>query len=524
MASPVEPRTNRSEASCNAMCRVSRHSGQSFKNGAFWAATLLFLAFWAVGTSAQGLILVPPVVTRELGSYYLSKLGLGENGLDHYAILSQRNIRGNNIYTWVNDIGNTESPVDAAAKISGVRGVYSQNTIGGKVTVEIFYKLLRCEDDSCFGISRVIASELADPSGPLELLTYVKSTIGVTRWLVNGPQWHVNPILARSTERSYQDEVYRTRLFYKVATQQPPCSSAEPQTLVGSLSEFERLPDFGCVNYNGLVLMVGTTSPVMLARMQEDALPWEQCDGSLSLLYLRDTGPRIMRVIRDPGQVPFTILLDLPALNIDCFNLYDTPDLTVEAAQIIQGHTFDKTVKAIGELPEIQALGFNGSCAPTFFFGSYGYSGIGQSEAITDGVQDKTYAEKLIPYNSTGACISMLGVNQPKSGTRVSLEDSCAQLFFGNAAQQNEGIITENGMDPDAGVLAELNRGDLEDACTDYRFGISTILPQIAVDFEADKNFLLSSTEVSAQSLVLACFLRARRFLFLLVGLPCRDP
>jgi hypothetical protein len=497
MASPVE---HRPEASCNARRRVSSLSRQSFKYGAFWAVTLLVLAFWAVGTSAQGLILVPPVVTRELGSYYLSKLGLGENGLDHYAILSQRNIRGNNIYAWVNDIGNTESPVDAAARISGVRAVYSQNTIGGKVTVENFYKLLRCEDADCFGLSRVVATELAGPTGPLELLTYVKTTMGATRWLVNAPQWNVNPILGKSAERPYQDEVYRTRLFYKVAAQQPPCSSAEPQTLVGSLSEFERLPDFGCVNYNGLVLMVGTTSSVMLKRMQADALPWEQCDGSLSLLYNVAGGPRITRVIRNPGEVPFTVRLALPATDTSCFQLYNNPDLAVKAAQVIAGHTFVKTVDAIDQLPEILALGFNNSCEPTYFFGSYGYTAIGQSEAISDSIDIDT--EKLIPYNATGACISMLGVNQPDPNTRVSSEDSCAQLFYGNAAQQNEGIITENELDPDV-LPAAADRAALENQCTDYQFGVSTILPQIAVDFEAEKNFLLSSTEVSARPFML---------------------
>jgi hypothetical protein len=93
----------------------------------------------------------------------------------------------------------------------------------------------------------------------------------------------------------------------------------------------------------------------------------------------------------------------------------------------------------------------------------------------------------------------MLGVDQPDPGARVFSEDSCAQLFLGDLAQQNEGIITDNGLNPDVGVPAEANRTILENYCMDnYRFGISTVLPQIAFDFEEEKKLLLSSTEVSA--------------------------
>jgi hypothetical protein len=496
MASRAKLRVSRSiKASCNIRSRLSC---TPLPFTVVLAVQISVLSFWAVSVSAQSLIRVPPVLTRELGSYYLSKLGLGVNSIDYFSILVQRNIRGSNVYSRLNYIAETESPFDAAAKMSSVRGFYQQNTLGGKVTVDIFYKLLRCEDDNCFSFSRVIATEAADPSGSLALLTYAKTTMGETRWLVNAPQGTVNRVLATSTERSYQDELYLSSLYYKVA-QPPPCSSAEPQTLVGSLSELQQLPGFGCLNYNGLVLMVGTTSSSMLKQMQAGALPWEQCDGSLSLLYTPAAGPRITRVIRNPGEVPFTVRLALPAsdLTTTCFMLYSNgPDLAVKAAQIISGHTFDETLGFIEQLPEIQALGFNGSCEPTYFFGSYGFTAIGQFEGITESINNQTFREKLIPYNDTGACISMLGVNQPDPNTRVSSEDSCAQLFLGNAAQQNEGIITENELNPDVLPTAAA-RLNLESQCTDYRFGISTVLPQIAFDFEEEKKLLLSSTEVS---------------------------
>jgi hypothetical protein len=502
MASPSKLQVSRSiKASCNTRSRPSR---TPLPFTAILAVQIFFLLFWAVGVSAQSLIRVPPVLTRELGSYYLSKLGLGVNSIDYYSVLVQRNIRGSNVYSRLNNIAESESPIDAAAKTSSVRGLYQQNTIGGKVTVEIFYKLLRCEDDSCRQFSRVIATEAADPSGPLALLTYVKTTMGATRWLVNAPQGTVNRVLATSTERLYQDELYRSLLYYKVA-QPSPCSSAEPQTLVGSLSELQQLPGFGCMNYNGLVLMVGTSSSSMLKQIQAHALPWEQCDGSLALQYVflnSLEGPRITRVIRNPGEVPFTVELELPAADAACSSLYSDPDLALNAAQVISGHTFDKTLGFIyiyEQLPQILALGFNGSCQPSYLSASYGDTATGQSEGITENINNQTFREKLIPYNETGACISMLGVNQPNPNTRVSFEDSCAQLFFGDLAQQTEGIITGIYLEPDAGALAEANRTDLENQCTNYRFGISTVLPQIAFDFEEEKKLLLSSTEVSAR-------------------------
>jgi hypothetical protein len=328
MASPSKLQISRSiKASCSTRSRLSWPSPPFT---ALLAVQIFFLSFWAGGVSAQSLIRVPPVLTRELGSYYLSKLGLGVNSIDYFSVLVQRNIRGSNVYSRLNDIAERESPIDAAAETSSVRGSYQQNTIGGKVTVDIFYKLLRCEDKSCFRINRVIATEAADPSGPLALLTYVKTTMGGTRWLVNAPQWTVNHVLATSTERFYQDELYRSSLFYKVA-QPPPCSSAEPQTLVGSMSELQGLPDFGCINHKGLVLIMGATSSFILKQMQADAIPWEQCNGSLSLLY--DTtydaaaGPLITRMIRNPGEVPFTVQLVLPAFNDACYSRYSNLDL-----------------------------------------------------------------------------------------------------------------------------------------------------------------------------------------------------
>lgn len=185
---------------------------------------LVVLAFWAGNAAAQGLIVVPKTVTRELGGYYISKLGLAENGLNYYAILSQRNVQ-TNVYNYVNDIADSDTPRTAAAKISNVRGLYETHTVGGKVKVESFYRLLRCGDDTCFAVNRLIASAITDANGTTHALSHVKTAMGATGWLVNAPQAVVNRFLVQPEEQQlpYVDGIFKTKLFYKVAMPPPPC-------------------------------------------------------------------------------------------------------------------------------------------------------------------------------------------------------------------------------------------------------------------------------------------------------------
>lgn len=200
-------------------------SRTAFSLAALWGLQLAVLLFCAGSVAGQGLIVVPNTVTRELGGYYISKLGLAELGLNHYAILSQRNVQ-RNVYNWVNDISDSDTPRAAASKLSNIRGLYESHTVGGKIKVESFYRLLRCEDgNTCFVINRLIASTVSSPNGTVNALSYVKTGMGNSGWLVNAPQSIVNPFLAQpeNQQTRYVDPVYGTQLFYKTATPPPPC-------------------------------------------------------------------------------------------------------------------------------------------------------------------------------------------------------------------------------------------------------------------------------------------------------------
>ncbi|GAQ87740.1 hypothetical protein KFL_003740010 [Klebsormidium nitens] len=466
---------------------------------------LVFLAFWVGNAAAQGLIVVPKTVTRELGGYYISKLGLAENGLNYYAILSQRNVQ-TNVYNYVNDIADSDTPRTAAAKISNVRGLYETRTVGGKVKVESFFRLLRCGDDGCFAVNRLIASAITDATGTTHVLSHVKTAMGASGWLVNAPQAVVNTFLTQPEEQQllYVDGIFKTKLFYKVATPPPPCRGSAPQTQTGSISEFQKLPGFACINVGGTPIFVGTSVPNMITVIKAAAVPFSQCDGSLGILYSlsAEGGPRILRWIQTPGEVPLNIVMDLPPSAGICSQLYDTPDLTIQAAQNILAYNgFIGTVNyTLAPLASVSELGFAGRCAPVFFASGYGVQLTGQNEAITDGSTNKTLVGAFAPYSATGACVSMMGVNQPSSGSINFNEDECAAIFLGNTAQQTDGVVTYLGLDPDDQPTAA-DRASLLQQCADptnirYKFDIQVVLPQMAADFETDKNFLVSSTEV----------------------------
>lgn len=473
----------------------------------YWAAPFLFLLL--VGSaSAQGLIPVRDTVTRELGAYYISKLGLAEAGFEFYAILSQRNIGNVNVYTQINNLSATDTPQAAARKISNVRGVHSANTLGGMVTVESFYRLLRCEDDTCFETSRVAVAELdggvnIPPQYPMVL---VKTTMGATPLTINAPQSIVKALLDTQEERPYYDSVYKASSLYYKVTKPPlkPCSSAMPMTLEGSLQEFGGKPGFQCTSYNGLTLLVGARG----LGTQGIPLPWDRCKGDLVVLYTTNsltTGPSIYRLITAPGNVPFTVTLFLPPNSQDCNFLYaDGPAKIVAAARAVMNHNFPPDVsKNFDDLPEILALGFNNSvarCAPTYFRGTYGQFVSGQQAAPTD----VRLVDSYLPYNlsSSATCISMLGEDTADTASRKIAENACAQLFFGGKGgdQLREAIVTNEADNPDTQAS---NTALLEYTCgnSSYNLGIQLVLPQIAIDFEAEKNFLLSSSEVSPNEL-----------------------
>lgn len=425
-----------------------------------------------------------------------------------YAILSQRNVGSDNAYVQINELSPTESPQRAAAKIFNVRGVYSAKTLGGKVTVESFYRLLRCEDDSCFSISRVIAVDVNGGEYNLRYpLTLVKSTMGNSSWLINAHQSPVNALLDTADERPYTDPVYKGFTLYHKAVRPPlaPCSSALPLTRAGSISEFEAVLGYGCMAYRGLNITVGTSTGDMISMMRKNAVPWSQCNGSLLMVYVLgyDQGPRIYRVIQKPGSVPFTVEINLPVNSQLCHPLYaGGPDNSLQAALAILQSSFNTTPGPVPVLPSIQRLGFNGSCGPTYSYGRYGSYAAGQSEALTDGVTDPEFVGSFLPYNSdpSQVCVSMLSASQPDSGTRDMSEDQCAQLYVGNPTQQSEGIITFENADPDSSRTVEtlLFESDLLSECEGARYNLSMdlVLPQIAVDFEGKKNFLVSSAEV----------------------------
>ncbi|GAQ77851.1 hypothetical protein KFL_000040510 [Klebsormidium nitens] len=480
--------------SCNSKGQTTRSVYYNTNLTLLWAAPLLCLLLLG-GASAQGLIPVPATVTRELGAYYISKFGLTDADFDFYSVLTQRNI--GNVYAQINNLSATDTPQAAARKSSTVRGLHSANTLGGRVTVESFYRLLRCEDDSCFVTSRVVVAEVdsAVNGPPQYAMATVRSKLGGTHWTLNAPQSVASNLLDTQEEESYKDPVYRGFTLYHKVTRPPPCSSALPMTHGGALQELRGKPGFQCVNSDGLTLIVGARG------IQGIPLPWDQCKGDLFLLYVTsslDVGPSVYRVITNPGNVPFTVTLFLPPNSQDCNFLYaGGPAKIVAAARALMNHDFrPDTYPNFDVLPEILALGFNNSraqCAP-YFRGTYGQFVSGQATPPTEvGLVDP-----YLPYNvsSLATCVAMLGEDTPDTSFSRIAENACAQLFLGKGGDQlREAIITQGGDSPDTQTS---DTTYLEYTCgeSSYSLGISLILPQIAADFEAEKNFVLLSSEV----------------------------
>jgi hypothetical protein len=474
-----------------------------------YAAALLSLALLyaqevsAQGRSAQGLISVPPTVTQELAAYYISSFG---PDISFYSTLTQRNIPGTNAYRQVNGIGEREDPIAAAFRTSPVRGIYTETGIGGKVTVEIFYKLLRCVGGTgCGSFNRVVVSGSSNPAAPKDALTYVKGTIGETGWLIDASQPTVNDVLATAQEKMYQDAAYKTQLYYKVVPPPRPCSSASPQSAWGAIGQFANIPQFACIRFGGVPMMMATDNLRGAVAMQTYAVGAGECDGSLNLVYettSSSVGPQITLLVRNPGAVPVTVSMTLPpAVASGCLSLYSSVNATLQAAAFLGSQIDFSTTKVSSRyLPVptfIDSLGFTDSCAPIQFFALYGAVAFGQTNDIQDqAANNRTFLDGLIPYNPRGACISMVGVNEYDS--RNSDEDACSQLYYGDDSQRREGIITSYGLDSQtSGAIADSRAANFSAYCgTNTALGVRNILPQIAIDFEAYKNFLRSSTEV----------------------------
>lgn len=460
--------------------------------------SLLLLIFSAAAANAQGLLPVPSRVTPELGAYYINKLGAS---LRYYALLTQRNNVGSNAYAIVNAIAPDDDPISAARRVAPLRGYYSQNGIGGKVTVEGFYKLFRCQDESCAVISRIVVSGVtAGRPGPADALTAVKGTIGSSSWTINANQAAVNGLLAAAEERAYKDSTYSTELFYKVTTNPRACNAVYPETAWASIGEFSDIPQFGCVTGQGATFMLATNTPKGIEQMIQDIVPPERCDGSLGVI-LGTSGPSIVKVVEEPGSVATVVVITLPSISAGpCFRLYDTTErLFALTAVVGQTSFFEATRDTDQELVTAAGaqLGFNGSCEFTGFQNLYGPFVTGQSNAIIDSTNNRTFLNLLMEFNSSQLCMALSGDSFGPGG-RDTTEDACAEIFFGDPSQQREAVISANFLpaSTDAAITTFLLPNTTAGCYKDYALSVRNILPQLAIDFEATKNFLIGSTEV----------------------------
>lgn len=342
------------------------------------------LSFWllaAHGVFAQGPVNVPKTLTHELGTYYLSTLGAD---IQYYGILTGRNVLGTNAYNMVNGMADNTKPFDAAFQTSVVRGSHTSKGIEGKVTVDIFYKLFRCaEPPDCLSLERAVIASSADASGPQGLIAVVKGTIGNTGWLINANQSAVNALLSGpdAVEHRYRDPSYKADIFYKVTSQPTPCSSANPQTNLGPIGEFENLPQLGCIDYQGYTMLLATDSVTGLNAIRDYGTSPEHCNGSLAVYYTTDTasqtGPRIVALLRRPDAVPITLRMVLP-YNVGCTDIdYSDPEIVFQAAAFLSlEDPFSPGPGYSTDLPtpsSIEGLGFEGnSCAPSRYDAIYG--------------------------------------------------------------------------------------------------------------------------------------------------------
>ncbi|GAQ89212.1 hypothetical protein KFL_004970090 [Klebsormidium nitens] len=461
--------------------------------------------------SADGLLPVPATVTNELGAYYLTRLAADGQGFVFYSTLIGRNVRGSNAYAQVNGIS-SESPKDAAKKTSLVRGVYSENTMGGSTVVEVFFKPLRCEEDTCYKLSRVVALKSPDSLDSQDaVLGYLRLGVGATQWLVNADQVTVNNYLRETaTENEYYDSTYQSQLFYKVSVPRAPCSSAAPRTSVGAVAEFEGLPQLACLSYQGVQFMAGVNDrSYYLSLLQAYAVPAAQCDGSVALFYILNgeaTGPWIIVRRSQPEAVPLSVLMYLPTDALpECFPLYDSTIATLQATVLLARMDFGPVTRSgqilLDSVPaSIQALGFNGTCSPSYFGSTNFVFNADDVEGIkSEPSSDPDFIGKLVPYNGTGACSCVLGRDKAGPLLTTAFDTTCAQLYYGDSGQQREAVVTFGHLDaenPPPDNLTTWAEILSTECAAGNHLTIRSILPQIAIDFETDKAALLSATEV----------------------------
>ncbi|GAQ92725.1 hypothetical protein KFL_011100010 [Klebsormidium nitens] len=403
---------------------------------AVYSALVCLIILFVSSTQAQnaGLIVIPSTVTPELGAYYINKLG---SGFAYYRLLTQRNNAGTNAYALVNNISADADPISAARTISPLRGFYSKGGIGGKVTVEIFYKLLRCADDNCAIMDRILVTGVApNRPGPADALSVVRAGIGSSFWLLNANQATANALLAAAEERSYMDKTYDTQLYYKVNVQPRACSPVVPLTAWASIGEFTKNSQFGCLNNQGNTFLFATNRPSGVEIMTESIVPPDRCDGSLAVVY-GTIGPVIVKQVLELGAVARTVKITLAGISALCRSLYDTPQRLFALTSLVAQTTFYEatladdvaTVTAAGE-----ALGFNGTCAFQAFEYLYGPLVIGQSNALRDSTNNQTFLDLLLPYNDNQPCFALTG-NSFSTSSRDPGEDACAAIFYGDATQ-----------------------------------------------------------------------------------------
>lgn len=93
---------------------------------------------------------------------------------------------------------------------------------------------------------------------------------------------------------------------------------------------------------------------------------------------------------------------------------------------------------------------------------------------------NQTFIDQLVPYNKAEVCVSAIYISNNADNGRDSIEDACAQLYFGDAGQQREWYVTFF----DLNTFAEPDRrlsDRFESYCGDlYRVSIENILPQVS--------------------------------------------
>ncbi|GAQ85436.1 hypothetical protein KFL_002350110 [Klebsormidium nitens] len=362
---------------------------------------LLFLVcFWtAGGVLSQQLVSAPPTMTHDFNTYYLSRLG---RDIKYYSLLTGRNVFDTNAYNLVNGLPDDISPIAAAALTSPIRGAYVSNGLGGRVAVDVYYKLLRCVSDesNCVSLERVmIGNSRVRDSEPRGVLVTAKEGIGNTGWLINANQSAANALLNLIKRTLLSVVPFTLRLSFPTGVECPFLSFEEALTAAA---------------YWGAAI---ATSPVL--SFSEPIIP-----------------------------------------------------------------------KTIVNLTQSN----NTRCLPNAF-AEYGSFASGQTNDIKDASKaHTTLLDQLLVFNSSAAClatISSFTVTKRDLG-----EDACSQLYFGDASQRNEAAVTALWLDPTE-LVTEANLTKLSSICyRDYHLDVETILQQIPFDFDADRLFLVSSTDV----------------------------